>query len=83
MAGVSLAGNACGPKGPFADGIDDGLYVSRMLSEIQASYCVDPRRTWATGFAQASFGCGASAGSGAVSAAATLAAGAACRVMED
>jgi polyhydroxybutyrate depolymerase len=41
--------DASGPRDPFADGIDDGLYVSHMLSEIQASYCIDPRRIWATG----------------------------------
>ncbi len=41
--------DASGPRDPFADGIDDGLYVSHMLNEIQASYCVDARRIWATG----------------------------------
>jgi len=42
--------DASGPRDPFADGIDDGLYVSDLLSAIQASYCVDPARIWATGF---------------------------------
>lgn len=42
--------DASGPTDPFADGIDDGLYVSDMLTAIQASYCVDPARIWATGF---------------------------------
>ena len=42
--------DASGPADPFADGIDDGLYVSDMLTAIQASYCVDPARIWATGF---------------------------------
>jgi poly(3-hydroxybutyrate) depolymerase len=41
--------DASGPSDPFADGIDDGLYVSQMLSGIQASYCVNPQRIWATG----------------------------------
>ncbi len=41
--------DASGPRDPFADGIDDGLYVSDLLSAIQASYCVDPARIWATG----------------------------------
>jgi virginiamycin B lyase len=39
-----------GPRDPDAGGIDDGLYVSDMLSAIQAAYCVDPARIWATGF---------------------------------
>jgi poly(3-hydroxybutyrate) depolymerase len=41
--------DASGPKDPYADGIDDGLYVSDVLTAIQASYCVDPARIWATG----------------------------------
>jgi poly(3-hydroxybutyrate) depolymerase/streptogramin lyase len=39
-----------GPTDPAAGGIDDGLYVSDMLTAIQAAYCVDPTRIWATGF---------------------------------
>jgi polyhydroxybutyrate depolymerase len=39
-----------GPADPDAAGIDDGLYVSDMLTAIQAAYCVDPARIWATGF---------------------------------
>lgn len=42
--------NASGPTDPNADGIDDGLYVSDLLNAIQAEYCVDPTRIWATGF---------------------------------
>jgi poly(3-hydroxybutyrate) depolymerase len=42
--------DASGPADPDADGIDDGLYVSDMVTAIQAAYCVDPARIWATGF---------------------------------
>ena len=38
-----------GPRDPFADGIDDGLFVSDVLTAVQAGYCVDPRRIAATG----------------------------------
>jgi virginiamycin B lyase len=41
--------DASGPRDPYADGIDDGLYVSDLLTAIQAGYCVDPARIWATG----------------------------------
>jgi polyhydroxybutyrate depolymerase len=39
-----------GPKDPYADRIDDGLYVSDVLTAIQSGYCVDPARIWAAGF---------------------------------
>jgi poly(3-hydroxybutyrate) depolymerase len=42
--------DASGPADPDAGGIDDGLYVSDMVTAIQAAYCVDPARIWATGF---------------------------------
>jgi len=38
-----------GPRDPYADGIDDGLFVSDVLNAVQAGYCVDPRRIAATG----------------------------------
>jgi virginiamycin B lyase len=41
--------DASGPRDPYADGIDDGLYVSNVLNAIQAGYCVDPARIAATG----------------------------------
>jgi len=41
--------DSSGPRDPYADGIDDGLYVSDVLTAIQAGYCVDPARIWATG----------------------------------
>jgi virginiamycin B lyase len=41
--------DASGPRDPFADGIDDGLFVSDLLNAVQAGYCVDPRRITATG----------------------------------
>jgi poly(3-hydroxybutyrate) depolymerase/sugar lactone lactonase YvrE len=42
--------DASGPADPYADGIDDGLYISDVLNVVQAGYCVDPRRIDATGF---------------------------------
>ena len=41
--------NASGPSDPLANGIDDGLYVSDVLTALQADYCVDPARIAATG----------------------------------
>jgi virginiamycin B lyase len=41
--------DASGPADPDAGGIDDGLFVSDLLTAIQADYCVDPARIWATG----------------------------------
>jgi poly(3-hydroxybutyrate) depolymerase len=41
--------DASGPRDPFADGIDDALFVSDMLNAVQAGYCVDPARIAATG----------------------------------
>jgi polyhydroxybutyrate depolymerase len=41
--------DASGPRDPFADGIDDGLYVSDVLNALQAGYCVNPARIAATG----------------------------------
>jgi len=41
--------NASGPADPFANGIDDGLYVSDVLNAVQSAYCVDPARIDATG----------------------------------
>jgi polyhydroxybutyrate depolymerase len=38
-----------GPRDPYADGIDDGLFVSDVLNAVQAGYCVDPLRIAATG----------------------------------
>ena len=38
-----------GPADPEANGIDDGLFTSLLLNEIQARYCVDPTRIDATG----------------------------------
>jgi poly(3-hydroxybutyrate) depolymerase len=42
--------NASGPRDPNAGRIDDGLFVSDMLTAIQVAYCVDPTRIWAAGF---------------------------------
>ncbi|HSR85908.1 MAG TPA: PHB depolymerase family esterase [Streptosporangiaceae bacterium] len=42
--------DSSGPADPYAGGIDDGLFVSDALTAIQAAYCVDPARIWATGF---------------------------------
>lgn len=41
--------DASEPRDPFANGIDDGLYVSDVLNALQAGYCVDPARIAATG----------------------------------
>jgi len=41
--------NASGPKDPYAGGIDDGLFVSDVITAIQARYCVNPAQLWATG----------------------------------
>ena len=41
---------ASGPRDPEAGGIDDGLFVSDLLTAIQAGYCVEPDRIVATGF---------------------------------
>jgi poly(3-hydroxybutyrate) depolymerase len=41
--------DASGPGDPFADGIDDGLYISDVLNALQAGYCVEPARITATG----------------------------------
>ncbi|MBV9208929.1 MAG: hypothetical protein JO037_26760 [Actinobacteria bacterium] len=41
--------DASGPADPQAHGIDDGLFVSDLLTAVQAGYCVDPRRIAATG----------------------------------
>jgi len=41
--------DASGPHDPWANGIDDGLYISDVLTALQASYCVDPTRIAATG----------------------------------
>lgn len=41
--------DASGPADPYANGIDDGLYVSDLLNAVQAGYCVDPARIAATG----------------------------------
>ena len=41
--------NASGPSDPYADGIDDGLFTSDLLTVVQAEYCVDPRLIAATG----------------------------------
>lgn len=45
----STGWDASGPRDPFARGIDDGLYVSDLLTAVQAGYCVDPARIAATG----------------------------------
>ena len=42
--------DASGPRDPEAHGIDDGLFVSDVLTAIQARYCVDPGRIAAAGF---------------------------------
>ena len=36
--------DASGPRDPQARGIDDGLFVSDVLTAIQARFCVDPGR---------------------------------------
>jgi hypothetical protein len=41
--------DSSGPADPDAGGIDDGLFVSDLLTVIQAGYCVDPARISATG----------------------------------
>ena len=41
--------DASGPRDPYANGIDDGLFVSDVLNAVQARYCVDPLRIAATG----------------------------------
>ena len=47
-SGVGWA--ASGPADPDADGVDDGLYVSLLLNQVEADYCVDTSRVGATGF---------------------------------
>jgi polyhydroxybutyrate depolymerase len=41
---------ATGPLDTFASGVDDLLFVSTLLDALQRTYCVDPRRIYATGF---------------------------------
>ena len=41
---------ASGPRDPEARGVDDGLFVSDLLTVIQARYCIDPDRIAAAGF---------------------------------
>ena len=41
--------DSSGPADLDAGGIDDGLFVSDLLTVIQAGYCVDPARVWVTG----------------------------------
>jgi polyhydroxybutyrate depolymerase len=36
--------------GPKDEGIDDVLFVSNLLTELQRQFCVDPQRIFATGF---------------------------------
>ena len=55
--GLALPGSAgrvgwaaSGPRDPAARGVDDGLFVSDLLTVIQAGYCVDPDRIAAAGF---------------------------------
>lgn len=39
-----------GPKDPFASGINDLLFVSNLLNDLQRTLCVDAHRIYATGF---------------------------------
>lgn len=39
-----------GPGDPFASGINDLLFVSNLLNELQRTLCVDEHRVYATGF---------------------------------
>ena len=41
---------ATGPLDSISGGTDDLLFVSVLLDALQARYCVDPRRIYATGF---------------------------------
>jgi polyhydroxybutyrate depolymerase len=41
---------ATGPFDSIVNGVDDMLFVSNLLDEIQRHYCVDMRRIYATGF---------------------------------
>lgn len=41
---------ATGPLDSISGGTDDLLFVSVLLDTLQARYCVDPRRIYATGF---------------------------------
>lgn len=55
LAFGQLGGNyttwaATGPLDSLSDGTDDLLFVSVLLDALQAGYCVDPRRIYATGF---------------------------------
>ncbi len=36
--------------GPIDDGIDDALFVSDVLNELQKDFCIDAHRIYATGF---------------------------------
>ena len=36
--------------GPIDDGVDDVLYVSNILNDLQKTFCVDAHRMYATGF---------------------------------
>lgn len=49
-AGGRTGWDASGPRDPQARGIDDGLFVSDVLTAVQARYCVDPARITAAGF---------------------------------
>ncbi|HEY3993663.1 MAG TPA: PHB depolymerase family esterase [Ktedonobacteraceae bacterium] len=39
-----------GPNDPFAQGVDDLLFISNVLNDLQRTLCVDAHRIYATGF---------------------------------
>ena len=41
---------ATGPLDSTANSVDDLLFVSNLLDELQRHYCIDPKRIYATGF---------------------------------
>lgn len=50
IGGAYTTWAATGPLDSVGSGTDDLLFVSVLLDALQARYCVDPRRIYATGF---------------------------------
>lgn len=47
--GLPVDGKTAWEGAPYAPPVDDVLFVSQLLDHLQASYCVDPNRIYATG----------------------------------
>jgi polyhydroxybutyrate depolymerase len=47
------AGDCCGTA--WTDSVDDVAFVDDLLAKIEAEYCIDPKRVYATGFSNGGF----------------------------